>query len=147
MKQYGSSRSVVYPEDKDGRVKDANKKLKAQNKALSKKIKRLQSENKTLERAYGKSCDFMQEKLKDYGLEQIIQMINDFEYKENGKGRDREQKKNKDSKETLILNSCPECGKKIDNGYVVLSYPKFKIQSCQCGHKSRVENGEGIKRS
>ena len=137
---------MVYPEEREGRTKNANKKLKNENRALNKKIRRLQSENKTLQRAFNKSCSFMEEKLKDYSLDQIIQMIDDFKYKETEKGR-RKKEENVVEQETLILNNCPKCGKNEGDGYVVLSYQKFKVQSCQCGFKSKVDNDEGIERS
>lgn len=134
MAKYNRRLSVTYPGDNDERTKDANKKLKAQIRNLQKIIKRLESENKTLNRAFNKSCDFIQQKLYDKNLKEIMDMIENFDYKETENGRIAERKKNK----------CPKCADY--QNYKVMNFNKFKINICKCGHRERIDTHEGNER-
>ncbi len=138
--------SVVYPEEKEGRVKDANRKLKAQVRNLKKKIKQLESENKTIGRAYDKSCDFIQDKLSDKSLEEVLNMVKGHGYKETEKGRE-DKKKNPDEFEDFIVDKCPKCGTMDEERYTQFNLGKFKIESCACGYRRKAETSEGIERS
>lgn len=133
---------VVYPEENG--TKDANNKLKSQVRSLRKNLKRLEMENRTLSRAFDKSCDFIKYKLKDYSLEQITRMIENFEYKETEKGRERENKK---EKKIFNSNKCSKCGKLEGDGYSIMSFKNFTINTCSCGYRLRVDVDEGIERS
>ncbi len=134
MAKYNRKLSVVYPEENEGKTKDANRKLKGQIRNLQKTIKRLESENKTLNRAFNKSCDFIQQKLSNKSLRQIMDMIDNFEYKETERGRIAEREK----------NTCPKCNE--EESYKTMNFEKFKINICKCGHRSKVNNYEGNER-
>lgn len=138
---------INYPEEKEGRTKDANNKLKAQVRNLKKQLKKEQEANKTLSRAFNKSCDIIKEKLEGYTIEQVIQMVNDYEYKETERGRAREREKKKDNEDTFISQNCPKCGKNKGEGFSTMKFEKFTINSCSCGYRVKVDNDEGIERS
>jgi hypothetical protein len=135
---------VVYPEEREGKLKDANRKLKSQIRNLKKRLSILETENKTLRRGFYKNCDFIQEKLEDKTLEEILKMVEEFNYKENS--RDQKLKK-KEEKKDFTLTECPKCSKKVKEGYTVMDFKKFKVNSCICGYRERVENSEGNCRS
>ena len=122
------SRLSIYPEEREGRVKDANRKLKAQVRNLQKVVKQLEWHNKTLQKAFDKSCDFIQERLSGKDLEEIIDMIN---------GRESQSKQKKEA--------CPKCER--EEGYKVMTLNKFIIKKCICGYRSKADGDEGIKRS
>lgn len=111
--------SQVYPEEKQGNIKDANKKLRTIIKQLNKKIKQLEESNKTLRRSFNESCEYISRKTKDESLENIIQDV----------------KKNKEE-------ICPKCGKNNREGFSVLIFPKVKILECTCGFKARKNRDE-----
>ena len=140
MAKYNRNLKVVYPDEKEGKVRDANKKLKSQIRTLKKAVKKLESENKTLNRAYSKSCNFIQDSLSNKSLEQIMGMIEDFDYKETEKGREKEEIKD-------TANNCPECDNAINKGYVIMDFEKFTLKSCKCGYRSKVNTCEGNERS
>lgn len=147
MRKNGRNVSAIYPEEKEGRTKDANKKLKSQIRNLKKTIKQLESSNHTLLRAYDKSCDFIQHELADKSLKQILTMVDNHEYKETKKGREKKTKKI-EAEEALLHHKCPECGNMDGEGYSLRNIGIIKIESCTCGYKKRKANpDEGIKRS
>jgi len=123
--------SIIYPEERYGKTKDANKKLKAQIKRQGKRIKQLESEIQTLSRAFQKSCDFIQQKLKNRKLSEIIEMINNYGYKETEKGRQKEKEDN------FIVENCPDCGKTKDKGFSIMNFSTFTLVKCECGYKNR----------
>lgn len=130
-----SNRKITtYPEEKEGKVRDANKKLKSQVRSLKKTIKQLESQVHTLSRSFDKSCDFIQHKLEDKKLEDILNMIDNFGYKETSRGRAK--KKKIDKKPTK--QKCPSC--EATEGFKVIEFKSrgFAIESCTCGYSSRV---------
>jgi uncharacterized phage infection (PIP) family protein YhgE len=138
-----SKKLVVYPEEREGRAKDANKKLKSQIKNLKKQIKRLEEENKTLNRAYNKSCDYIENKLSDKNIEQVIDMVNNYEHKETKKGRAKSKKE-----KTLFVKKCPQCDTIKGEGYIVLKVGTFEMESCNCGYRNKkADTSEGIEGS
>lgn len=149
MSSSSRKRVVNYPEEKEGRTKDANNKLKAQVRNLKKQLKKADEANRTLSRAFNKSCDIIKDKLEGYSIEQVIQMVNDYEYKETAKGREREREKKEETKEEedLSLQECPKCGKNKGEGFSTLTVGKITINSCSCGYRSKVDSDEGIERS
>lgn len=150
-RSYRNCNNVHYPEEKEGNSKDANKKLKAQIKSLKKIIKNLESENKTLLRSFNKSCDFINQKLSDKNIKEIVEMIDDFDYKETENGRQEEEKKKKEKqtmKEKQKEKECPKCFAPQDRGYKVIDFTTFKVHTCVCGYRSRINvENEGIERS
>lgn len=141
MPKNNRSFNVVYPEEREGRTKDANRKLRSQVKSLRKAVKRLEEENRTLFRAFGKSCDFIQHKLSDKNLEQVLRMVENFNYKETKKGIDLANKKKESKKE----ESCPDC--ENSEGYKEMVFETFEIKYCSCGYRSKVEKDEGVQGS
>lgn len=129
--------SVMYPEEREGRTKDANNKLKSQVRNLRKIVKQLEIENKTLSRAFDKSCDFIQDRLKGQSLGEILDMING------------EKKPKKPKKAEAFSDNCPKCENSEDEGYKTMVFEKFIIKSCTCGYRSKKaeESGEGLERS
>jgi cell division protein ZapA (FtsZ GTPase activity inhibitor) len=123
---------VTYPDEKEFKIKDANRKLKAQVKSLKRIIKTLESENKTLQRAFNKSCDFIQKKLSNKSLKQILKEVDDFDYKETEKGREKEEKKKEEKK---IENSCPKC--LSEKNFKTMEFENFIIKSCKCGYRKK----------
>lgn len=134
--------NLVYSEEREDRTKDANSKLKSQIKKLTKAIKQLESENRTLTRAFNKSCDYIQKKIDNKSLEEILDIIEDYNCKETSSGL-VEVKKQKKDKECVV---CPKCSRELNNGYKVIDFPTFVVENCECGHRSRIEKSEGIKR-
>ena len=124
----------VYPEEKEGRAKDANNKLRAQIKNLKKRILQLETHNKTIERAYSKSCDFIQDKLSDKSLEQVLNMVNNYEHKETQRGREKAEKE-----DSFNVDKCPDCDSINGKGFSILNFEKYKIESCNCGYRRKVE--------
>ena len=149
MSSSSRNRVINYPEEKEGRTKDANNKLKAQIRNLKKQLKKADEANKTLSRAFNKSCDIIKDKLEGYSIEQVIQMVNDYEYKETAKGRERNRIKKEEIeyKEDLSLQECPKCGTNKGEGFSTMTIGKFTLDSCSCGYRSKVDNDEGIERS
>ena len=74
---------TVYPDEREGRVKDANKKLKAQVNSLKKQLRQAQEDVTTLRRAFNKSCNYIQHEHNNYSLEEVIEMVNSLKSKEN----------------------------------------------------------------
>ena len=138
--------NMVYPEEREARTKDANKKLKSENNSLRKQIKKLKEENSTLKRSFNKSCDFIQSEHGDKSIEKVISIVNNFDYKETEKGRQKEVKTEKDSNKNFILQNCPKCGKTKEEGFKIMHFEKFKVLNCECGHRTRIDGG-GIKRN
>ena len=147
MRKNGKSLNVSYPEEREGRTKDANNKLKSQIRNLKKRLKQLESHNHTLSRAYDKSCDFIQQKLSSSSLKEILKMVDDHEYKETKKGREKKALKKKEE-EALLSPKCPECGSIEEEGYSLRKLGKITMENCTCGYKkTKAESSEGIKRS
>jgi len=139
---YRKFNKVSFPEEKEGNVKEANRKLRAEIRSLKKIIKILESENRTLSRSFNKSCDYIQEVVKDKNLEDVMDMISDFDYKETEKGREKEKGKNSSQKED---KTCPKCN---NAKYKVMNFGSFKIHTCTCGYREKVIiANEGIERS
>lgn len=137
---------TVYPEEKEGRVKDANKKLKSQIRNLKKTVRHLESENRTLARAFDKSCDFIQNRLENRSLSQILKMIDEFDYKETEIGREQVELEKIEIK-AFEAERCPDCNKDKKEGFAMLDLGSFIVRSCGCGFKSKVSKSEGIERS
>lgn len=144
--------NLVYSEEKEGKTKDANSKLKSQIKRLTKTVNQLESENRTLTRAFNKSCDYIQKKLDNRSLEEILEIINDYDYKETGKGLEEVKEKvaveKKPKKEKKKVNhiTCPKCSIGLNEGYKIIDFTTFIVETCECGHRSRTEKGERIER-
>ena len=141
------SRNVkqLYPIEQEGKVKDANKKLRAQVKTLKNKVKRLEEDNATLKRHFDKSSHYIDEKLSNKSVEEVIDMVKDFSYKETERGR---QKMIKQKEATILVSpKCPDCGTVEKEGYVITSFTSFEMHTCQCGFRTRKNSGEGNKRS
>lgn len=143
-----------FPEEREERTKDANKKLKSQIKILKKVINQLESENRTLQRAFSKSCDFIQAKLKNNSLEEVLEIVEDFDYKETTNGSEKlESKKHKEKEEKEQkqednhYENCPKCGKNKGEGFKMLSFEKFRVDTCPCGYRLKVNFNEGIERN
>jgi rubrerythrin len=144
-KGYRKYSNVSFPEEKEGNLKEANRKLRDEIKNLKKIIKNLETENKTLSRSFNKSCDFIHQKVSDKNLEEVIGMINDFDYKETKKGREKEKdkKNNQNSDKT-----CPKCDIKEGEGYSIMEFGNFQVHKCSCGFREKViSENEGIERS
>jgi hypothetical protein len=144
--------NLVYSEDKEGKTKDANSKLKSQIKRMAKTINQLESENRTLTRAFNKSCDYIQRKLDGRSLEEILEVINDFDYKETNKGLQEveqkaavEKKPKKEKKKTNHI-TCPKCSVGLNEGYKIIDFKTFIVETCECGHRSRTETSERVER-
>lgn len=137
---------TVYPEEREGRVKDANRKLRSDLKRERNKVKKLQQDMASLQRAFSKSCQYISEKLADRDIREVIELVNDFDYKETENGRKREEEKevtkqNEDT--TFISKNCPDCGTLKGVNYTVMNFMNFKILSCKCGFRKRIDQGEG----
>lgn len=128
--------SMVYPEEREGKTKDANKKLKSQIRSLKKTIKQMDTQIKTLSRSFDKSCDFIQNELKDKKLPDILKMIDDFDFKETEKGRERFEN------EKQAGDSCPRCDSAFNFKVTHFKEKGFTLESCSCGYRKRVD-GEG----
>lgn len=152
MAKNNKSVRILYPGDRGDRVKDANNKLRSENRNLKKRIKKLEQENKTLKRAFDKSCEYINEKLFDKDVEEVINIVNGYDYKETKKGRKKlkteresetEAEAEVESKESIEnKKTCPKCNQKEGEGYGVIDFLKFKIHSCRCGYKERVNKSE-----
>jgi hypothetical protein len=142
-KNYSASR-ILYPEEKEGKIKDANKELRSQNKQLKKKIRQLEEENRSLKRAFNKSTDYIEQKIKHKSIERVIDIVNDFDYKETERGRERvaKQKENR----IFMSQKCPECGKVESEGFNTFEYIKFVVHTCKCGFRTKVNKSEGNER-
>lgn len=136
--------SQTYPEEKEGKTKDANRKLRGQIKSLKKQLARLEEDNRTLRRSFSKSCQYIDEKIKGKSIEEVLEDIRNFEYKETERGRQKEREK---MKETNTDKNCPRCGKNSKEGFVKMSFSNFKILKCTCGFRKRENESEGIGRS
>lgn len=129
----------TYPEEREENAKDSNKKLKAEIKHLRKVIKNLESENKTLSRAFDKSSDFINQKLSDKTIEQIIEMVNDFEEKKKEQEKVLKEKQETKRKQEAEKNkTCPDCFADQDGGFRIVDFKTFKVHMCGCGFRTRV---------
>lgn len=144
--------NLVYSEEKEGKTKDANSKLKSQIKRLTKTINQLESENRTLTRAFNKSCDYIQKKLDGRSLEEILEIIDDFDYKETNKGAEAiekkaiaEKKPKKEAKKVKHI-TCPKCSTGLNEGYKIIDFKTFVVETCECGYRSRTEKSERVER-
>lgn len=144
MGRRNRSVSTLYPQEKEGRVKDANKELRAENRQLRKKVKRLEENLRTLKRGFNKNADYIDKKLADKSLEEVLSIVNNFDYKETEKGREKMAKQNNDR--IFMSPKCPECGKVEKEGFSTFDYVKFVVQTCKCGFRTKVDRGEGIER-
>jgi len=137
---------VLYPVEQEGKIKDANKKLRAQVKTLKNKIKRLEEDNSTLKRHFDKSHQYIDEKLTTKSVEEVIEMVNEFDYKETEKGREKMSKQKQPT--ILVSPKCPDCGIVESEGYNISVFGDFEVHNCgQCGFRTRKNSGEGNKRS
>lgn len=136
--------SMSYPEEKEGKTKDANKKLKSQIRSLKKTVKQLESQVKTLSRSFDKSCDFIQTELKDKELPEILTMIDNFDHKETEKGRQLLKKPT----EFSTFGNCPKCNVDTTKGFRITKFKArgFRVESCPCGYRTRI-NDEGSESS
>jgi seryl-tRNA synthetase len=146
--------NVVYPEERDVKEKDNNRKLKDQIKSLKKKIAQLESENRTLKRAFNKTIDFTEKKLKNHKLEDIHEMVDDFDYKETKKGRSKQKDKSLKQEDESFFDKiekqevcCPKCQKTTKEGFKVMDFGGFYVESCVCDYRSRKNKSEGMERS
>lgn len=140
-------KNTSYPEEKEGNTKDANKKLKTEIKNLKKIIKNLESENRTLTRSFNKSCDYINNRLSDKKIEQIIEMINEFDQQE-VEDKKRKEEVNKKEKKLAEEKECPKCFMPEGRGYKIIDFNTFKVHTCVCGHRARInDENEGIERS
>lgn len=131
---------MVYPEDREGRVKDANRKLRSDLKKEKNKVKKLEQDLATLQRAFNKSCQYINEKLSNEKVEDIIDLVNNFKYKETERGR---KKQEMEQNKNIILKKCPECDTIKGEGYAVMNFTKSKVLSCKCGFRRRIDESEG----
>ena len=138
--------SQTYPEEKEGRTKNANKKLRGQIKSLKKQLAKLEEDNRTLRRSFNKSCQYIDEKIQGKSIEEVLEDIRTFDYKETERGRQREIEK-REKTVNRIDENCPDCGKTNKEGFVKLSFLKYELLSCKCGYRTRKDKGEGIERS
>jgi predicted RNase H-like nuclease (RuvC/YqgF family) len=141
--------NVVYPEEREGREKDSNRKLRNQIKSLNKKISQLESENRTLKRAFNKTIDFTEKKLKNHKIEEVQELVDDFDFKETRKGRQKQgiSKENKEEQVKKQEVCCPECGRNAEKGFKVMDFGGFCVESCVCDYRSRKNKSEGMERS
>ena len=146
-RSYRKYKNTSYPEEKEGNVKDTNKKLKAEIKSLKKIIKNLESENKTLTRSFNKSCDFINQKLSDKNVEDIIEMVNESDQKISEENKRKEEARKKEKK-LLREKECPKCFTPEGKGFKIINFNTFKVHTCVCGYRTRIdEENEGIERS
>jgi predicted nuclease with TOPRIM domain len=123
--------NTVYPEENEGKVKDANRKLRSKIKELEKKVKKLQGENRQLKRCFGKSAEYINDKISDKNIEEVIKTVDDYEYKETKKG-------NKLLKEKKAI--CPKCDTPKGEEYKILDFISFLVHTCtKCGFRKRQE--------
>lgn len=137
-----SFKMVNYPEEREEKIKDANRKLKSDLKREKNKVKQLRQDLASLQRAFNKSCQYISEKLIDRNVEEVIEMVNNFNYKETEKGREKEIIKQK-TNTNLISTKCSNCGRVEGEGYMNLNYSGFNILTCKCGFRKRVDQSEG----
>lgn len=143
-KGYRNYNNNSFPEEKEGNVKEANQKLRAEIKRLKRIIKSLEIENKTLTRSFNKSCDFIHQNISSKSIEEVLGMIDEFDYKETEKGREREKDKKNIQNED---KTCPKCDIIQGKGYSIMDFGTFKIHTCKCGHREKVIlEDEGIDR-
>lgn len=133
---------LAYPGERGDRIKDANNKLRSENRNLKKRIKKLEQENKTLKRAFDKSCEFIEDKLYEEEVENIIEKVNDYEYKETQRGRDAKKQEKEKNK-----IKCPVCQTEKGKGYSVIEFAVYELHTCKCGHRERVDKSERVKGS
>lgn len=131
--------NVIYPEEKEGRIKDANRKLRSDLKREKNKVKQLQKDLASLQRAFDKSCEYINDKLSNRNIEDVMEIIDDFNYKETEKGREKENLK----KEKKIPNKCPDCGRVESEDCKTLNFKDFNVIICKCGFRKRVNHSEG----
>lgn len=136
----------VYPEEKEGKIKDANKTLKAENKFLRKRVKELEEAVRTLKRGFDKSINYVKSTQEGMKVEDVIKLVDKHDFKETQKGRKKEKERQETifEEENFILNNCPKCDKNRKEGFIVLDYGKFSVVTCSCGYRDRVEGNEGI---
>jgi predicted RNase H-like nuclease (RuvC/YqgF family) len=148
-KSFKSYNKTHFPEEREGNAKDSNKKLKAEIKNLKKIIKNLESQNKTLTRSFNKSCDFINEKIQDKNVEEVVKIIDNYEYKETEKGREKQKNKKENiNNNTKKEEECPECFEPESKGFKIINFDTFKVHTCICGYRTRVnKKNEGIKGS
>jgi len=140
-------KNTSYPEEKEGNIRDTNKKLKAEIKNLKKIIKNLESQNKTLSRSFNKSCDFINDTLYDKNVEDIIEMVNESDQKKSEENKRKEEALKKEKK-LAIEKECPKCFTTEGKGFKIINFNTFKVQTCVCGYRTRInEENEGIERS
>lgn len=139
-RNYGNS--VLYPEEREGRIKDANKKLRSQIRQLKKTVKQQDAEIRTLQRAYNKTIEYIEETHSGKSVEEVIEIVNGTKHKETKKGQEKvdEQKK-------LNVEKCPDCGKIEGKEFSVMKFKNFTLKTCSCGYRKRFDTSEGIEGS
>ena len=145
MTRKSRNTKTLYPIEQEGKIKDANKKLRAQVKTLKNKIKRLEDDNNTLKRSFEKGNQYIDEKLMDKNVSEVIEMVKEFDYKETKKGR-KKMSKQKDFT-NFRSPTCPDCGIVEGKEYTVVQYTSFAVHSCKCGFRTREDKSEGNERS
>lgn len=126
-----------YPEEKEGNIRDTNKKLRDEIKSLKKIIKNLESENKTLTKSFNKSCDFINESFSDKNVEEVIETVNQFDKKKTEQKKHREEAKKKENR-VIKENECPKCFMTEGRGFKTIDFDTFKVLTCVCGYRTRV---------
>lgn len=74
------TKNTVYPKEGEKQLKQTIKKLKAQVKRLEKENLQLQIDRRTLEKAFEKSVERLNDYLEHYSVEQLINMAKDKEH-------------------------------------------------------------------
>ena len=78
MSKSSKNKRLTYPNNsKEGNLRDANKKLRAQVRNLTKKNRILKSQNRTLKMAFNDTISKYKERVEDYSVEELIAMAND----------------------------------------------------------------------
>lgn len=151
MASNGQKLKTVYPVEKESKVKESNNKLRSEVRGLRKQIRELKKENKQLKRGFSKNSQYIEDKLNDKSLEETMELVNNFDYKETEKGRKNvEKQNNSDKKDVLFLKKCPRCGtiKGGGSGYLVMDFKDFYVITCSnCDYRKRINQSEGTEGS
>lgn len=126
--------NMLYPEEKEGNTRNANTKLKGEIKRLKKQIKQLESDNRQLNRSLNKTLDFVQSKIKNLSLEEVMEIVDTFKYKETINGQKKLEQKIQEENEK---NKCPDCGRSEKDGYKIIDLGTCVVYNCTCGYRSK----------
>lgn len=130
---------ISYPEEREEKVKDANRKLRSDLQKEKNKVKQLKKDLASLQRAFDKSCQYINEKLSNQKVKEVFEIVDDFDYKETEKGRDKINKKKINN---FTSEKCPNCGKVKGDGYSILNFNGFRLITCKCGFRERVDESD-----